>query len=70
MLPALSSLSSNDSPIFIVKLSLQVNTRKEIGCAVNPKSFLPTEMKNKTRVTLVTNNVAVNGYFPGMEEMN
>ena len=46
------------------------NTRKEIGSAVNPKSFLPTEMKNKTRVTLVTNNVAVNRYFPGMEEMN
>ena len=43
-----------------------IKTRKEIGRAVNPKSFLPTEVKGKTSVTLMTNSVAVNRYFPGM----
>src|SRR4030042_921159 len=45
---------------------IPINTRKESGRAVNPKSFLPTEMKGKTSVTLTTSSVAVNRYFPGM----
>ena len=56
---------TNSAEIMYRATITPINTRKEIGRAVNPKSFLPTEMKGRTSVTLMTSSVAVNSFFPG-----